>query len=70
MKNKEIKRTKNQILKDYNVYRASDCTDIEDVRNSIRNLNEVIFIHGDCQLFDRRLFSLRKKEMRFQNEKY
>lgn len=62
------KYTKQQIIDNYGIYKASQCTDMNDVKNSIRALNEVIYIHGDCPLFLRRLFSLRKKEMDLKNE--
>ena len=60
------KYTKQQIIENYGVYKASQCTDMSDVKNSIRAINEIIYIHGDCPLFLRRLFSLRKKEMEFE----
>lgn len=56
---------KQQIIDNYGVYKASQCTDLNDVKNSIKALNELIYLHGDCRLFSRRLFSLRKKEMEF-----
>ncbi len=61
------KYTKQQIIENYGVYKASQCTDINDIKNSIKAMNEIIYIHGGCPLFSKRLFSLRKKEMEFEN---
>lgn len=60
------KYTKQQTLNIYGVYKASQCTDLNDVKNSIKAMNEIIYLHGDCPLYSRRLFSLRKKQMEFE----